>query len=47
VFDASMMQARAPLLLQLPSGPGELADQRSAITRRDGAAFLDNAWDRR
>jgi pimeloyl-ACP methyl ester carboxylesterase len=42
VFDASMMQAR----LYSPSyrpAPEELGELRSAITRRDGAAFLHNA----
>jgi pimeloyl-ACP methyl ester carboxylesterase len=42
VFDASMMQARLHSRDYHPA-PGELAEMRSAITRRDGAAFLHNA----
>jgi pimeloyl-ACP methyl ester carboxylesterase len=42
VFDASMMQARLYSRRYHPS-PAELAGLRSAITRRDGAAFLHNA----
>jgi pimeloyl-ACP methyl ester carboxylesterase len=42
VFDASMMQARLYSRGYHP-GPEELAELRSAITRRDGAAFLHNA----
>ena len=42
VFDASMMQARLYSRSYRPS-PEELAELRSAITRRDGAAFLHNA----
>jgi pimeloyl-ACP methyl ester carboxylesterase len=42
VFDASMMQARLYSRSYRP-GPEELAELRSAITRRDGAAFLHNA----
>ena len=42
VFDASMMQARLHSRSYHPA-PGELAEMRSAITRRDGAAFLHNA----
>ena len=42
VFDASMMQARLYSRSYHPA-PEELAELRSAITRRDGAAFLHNA----
>jgi pimeloyl-ACP methyl ester carboxylesterase len=42
VFDASMMQARLYSRSYRPT-PEELAELRSAITRRDGAAFLHNA----
>ena len=42
VFDASMMQARLYSRGYHPS-PEELAELRSAITRRDGAAFLHHA----
>jgi len=42
VFDASMLQARLYSRSYRPS-PDELAQLRSAITRRDGAAFLHNA----
>ena len=42
VFDASMMQARLYSRSYHPA-PAELAELRSAITRRDGAAFLHNA----
>jgi pimeloyl-ACP methyl ester carboxylesterase len=42
VFDASMMQARLYSRSYHPS-PEELAELRSAITRRDGAAFLHDA----
>ena len=42
VFDASMMQARLYSRGYRPA-PAELAELRSAITRRDGAAFLHNA----
>jgi pimeloyl-ACP methyl ester carboxylesterase len=42
VFDASMMQARLYSRSYRPA-PEELAELRSAITRRDGAAFLHNA----
>jgi pimeloyl-ACP methyl ester carboxylesterase len=42
VFDASMMQARMYSRSYRPA-PEELAELRSAITRRDGAAFLHNA----
>jgi pimeloyl-ACP methyl ester carboxylesterase len=42
VFDASMMQARLYSRSYHPS-PEELAELRSAITRRDGAAFLHHA----
>ena len=42
VFDASMMQARLYSRSYRPS-PEELAELRSAITRRDGAAFLHHA----
>jgi pimeloyl-ACP methyl ester carboxylesterase len=42
VFDTSMMQARLYSRSYHPA-PGELAELRSAITRRDGAAFLHNA----
>ena len=42
VFDASMMQARLYSRSYHPT-PAELAELRSAITRRDGAAFLHNA----
>jgi hypothetical protein len=42
VFDASMLQARLYSRSYRPS-PDELAQLRSAVTRRDGAAFLHNA----
>jgi pimeloyl-ACP methyl ester carboxylesterase len=42
VFDASMMQARLYSRSYRPA-PEELAELRSAITRRDGAAFLHHA----
>ena len=42
VFDASMVQARLYSRSYHPA-PEELAELRSAITRRDGAAFLHNA----
>jgi pimeloyl-ACP methyl ester carboxylesterase len=42
VFDASMMQARMYSPSYRPT-PEELAELRSAITRRDGAAFLHQA----
>jgi pimeloyl-ACP methyl ester carboxylesterase len=42
VFAASMMQARLYSRSYRPA-PEELAELRSAITRRDGAAFLHNA----
>jgi pimeloyl-ACP methyl ester carboxylesterase len=42
VFDASMTQARLYSRSYHPF-PEELAELRSAITRRDGAAFLHNA----
>jgi pimeloyl-ACP methyl ester carboxylesterase len=42
VFAASMMQARLYSRTYRPA-PEELAELRSAITRRDGAAFLHNA----
>jgi pimeloyl-ACP methyl ester carboxylesterase len=42
VFDVSMMQARLYSRSYRP-GPEELAELRSVITRRDGAAFLHNA----
>jgi pimeloyl-ACP methyl ester carboxylesterase len=42
LFDASMMQARLYSRSYRPT-PEELAELRSAITRRDGAAFLHNA----
>jgi len=42
VFDASMTQARLYSRSYRPA-PEELAELRSAITRRDGAAFLHNA----
>lgn len=42
VFDASMMQARLYSRSYRPA-PDELAELRSAIIRRDGAAFLHNA----
>jgi pimeloyl-ACP methyl ester carboxylesterase len=42
VFDAAMRQARLYSPSYRPSS-GELAELRSAITRRDGAAFLHNA----
>jgi pimeloyl-ACP methyl ester carboxylesterase len=42
VFDASMMQARL-YSRSYRAAPEELAELRSAITRRDGAAFLHNA----
>jgi pimeloyl-ACP methyl ester carboxylesterase len=42
VFDASMMQARLYSRSYHPA-PAQLAELRSAITRRDGAAFLHNA----
>ena len=42
VFDAAMMQARLFSPGYHPA-PEELAELRSAITRRDGAAFLHNA----
>jgi pimeloyl-ACP methyl ester carboxylesterase len=42
IFDASMMQARLYSRSYHPA-PEELAELRSAITRRDGAAFLHNA----
>jgi pimeloyl-ACP methyl ester carboxylesterase len=42
VFDASMMQARLYSRSYHPA-PEELAELRSAITRRDGAAFLHDA----
>jgi pimeloyl-ACP methyl ester carboxylesterase len=42
VFDATILQARLYSHDYHP-GPGELAELRSAITRRDGAAFLHRA----
>jgi len=42
VFDTSMLQARLYSRSYRPSAE-ELAELRSAITRRDGAAFLHNA----
>jgi pimeloyl-ACP methyl ester carboxylesterase len=42
VFDATIMQARLYSRGYHPA-PAELAELRSAITRRDGAAFLHNA----
>ena len=42
VFDASMLQARLYSRSFRPA-PEELAEMRSAITRRDGAAFLHDA----
>jgi pimeloyl-ACP methyl ester carboxylesterase len=42
VFDAAMRQARLYSPSYRPS-PQELAELRSAVTRRDGAAFLHNA----
>jgi pimeloyl-ACP methyl ester carboxylesterase len=42
VFNASMLQARLYSPSYRPS-PDELAEMRSAVTRRDGAAFLHNA----
>jgi pimeloyl-ACP methyl ester carboxylesterase len=42
VFDASMRQARLYSHNFRPA-PEEFAEMRSAITRRDGAAFLHNA----
>ena len=42
VFDATMLQARLYSRGYRPA-PAELAELRSAITRRDGAAFLHNA----
>ena len=42
VFDASMMQARLYSRSYRPAAE-ELAELRSAVTRRDGAAFLHNA----
>jgi pimeloyl-ACP methyl ester carboxylesterase len=42
LFDAAMMRARLYSRNYRPT-PGELAELRSAITRRDGAAFLHNA----
>jgi pimeloyl-ACP methyl ester carboxylesterase len=42
VFDTAMLQARLYSKLYSPS-PQELAELRSAVTRRDGAAFLHNA----
>jgi pimeloyl-ACP methyl ester carboxylesterase len=42
VFDATMLQARVYSRDYRPS-PAELAELRSAITRRDGAAFLHRA----
>jgi pimeloyl-ACP methyl ester carboxylesterase len=42
VFNTSMMQARLYSRSYYPA-PEELAELRSAITRRDGAAFLHNA----
>jgi pimeloyl-ACP methyl ester carboxylesterase len=42
VFDASMLQARLYSPSYRPS-PEELAELRSAVTRRDGGAFLHNA----
>ena len=42
VFDAILMQARLYSRGYRPA-PAELAELRSAITRRDGAAFLHNA----
>jgi pimeloyl-ACP methyl ester carboxylesterase len=44
LFDTSMMQARLYSPSYRPT-PEELADLRSAITRRDGAAFLHNGAD--
>jgi pimeloyl-ACP methyl ester carboxylesterase len=44
VFDAAMLQARLYSRGYRPS-PEELAELRSAVTRRDGAAFLHNAAD--
>jgi pimeloyl-ACP methyl ester carboxylesterase len=42
VFDATILQARMYSRGYQPA-PAELAELRSAITRRDGAAFLHNA----
>ena len=42
VFDAAMLQARLYSASYRPSSE-ELAELRSAVTRRDGAAFLHNA----
>ena len=42
VFDTALMQARLYSRSYRPT-PDELAELRSAITRRDGAAFLHNA----
>ena len=42
VFDATILQARLYSRGYRPA-PAELAELRSAITRRDGAAFLHNA----
>jgi len=42
VFDATILQARLYLRGYHPA-PAELAEMRSAITRRDGAAFMHNA----
>jgi len=42
VFDATIVQARLYSRGYHPA-PAELAELRSAITRRDGAAFLHNA----
>jgi pimeloyl-ACP methyl ester carboxylesterase len=42
VFDATILQARLYSRGYHPA-PAELAELRSAITRRDGAAFLHNA----
>jgi pimeloyl-ACP methyl ester carboxylesterase len=44
VFDATILQARLYSPGYHPA-PAELAELRSAITRRDGAAFLHNAAD--
>jgi pimeloyl-ACP methyl ester carboxylesterase len=41
-FDSTILQARMYSRYYRPD-PGELAELRSAITRRDGAAFLHNA----